>query len=217
MSQIAVSPESSRNSMSLGAVAVEIAGADDRPDRPANCPIPRTTPTLRAVHEPDRDVAARVAPQNVAHAVAVEVGEAGDRPGEGESGRGPPRTRSSPPFMSQTARFPPVSRQRMSPSPSPLKSPVATIDHVVATSPTLAVDEMVAPFMNQTAMLPAVVAPEQVGFAVAVEVALADDRPGRRYIAECRRCRDRPRRRSSARRPQLRRCRARRYRSCRRR
>src|ERR1700691_2695330 len=40
------------------------------------------------------------------------------------------------PFMNHIATSPPVSCQRMSLLPSPLKSPVSTIDHVVGTFPT---------------------------------------------------------------------------------
>src|SRR5260370_23304595 len=51
-----------------------------------------------------------------------------------------------------------VSRQRMSPLPSPLKSPVPTIDQLVGTFPTPAVlgFKMVVPFISQMATLPLV-------------------------------------------------------------
>src|SRR5215470_17523659 len=63
------------------------------------------------------------------------------------------------PFMNQIATLPPaVSRHRMSLLPSPLKSPVPTIDHVVGTFPTSAVlgFNTVVPFISQIATLPLV-------------------------------------------------------------
>src|SRR6266849_4221522 len=63
------------------------------------------------------------------------------------------------PFISQIARLPlVVSRQRMSHLPSPLKSPVPTIDQVVGTFPTPAVlgFKTVVPFISQIATLPLV-------------------------------------------------------------
>src|SRR5208282_3861312 len=65
------------------AVAVEVAGADDRPSAGRHGADVRGggIQDRGAVHQPDRHVAGRVAPQNVAHAVAVEVAGADDRPG----------------------------------------------------------------------------------------------------------------------------------------
>src|SRR6266852_5933583 len=63
------------------------------------------------------------------------------------------------PFISQIARLPlVVSRQRMSHLPSPLKSPVPTIDQLVGTFPTPAVlgFKTVAPFFSPIATLPLV-------------------------------------------------------------
>src|SRR5262249_58868282 len=62
------------------------------------------------------------------------------------------------PFISQIATLPPVSRQRMSDLPSPLKSPVPTMDQVVATFPTPAVlgFKTVVPSISQIATLPLV-------------------------------------------------------------
>src|SRR5260370_1226948 len=68
----------------------------------------------------------------------------------------PPDDNTCPPFMSQIAIFPLVSRQRMSPLPSPLKSAVPTTDQVVGTFPTPLDEDTCAPFMNQIAMLPLV-------------------------------------------------------------
>src|SRR5258708_7108674 len=61
------------------------------------------------------------------------------------------------PFISQIATLPlVVSRQRMSHLPSPLKSPVPTMDQVVGTFPTPAVlgFNTVVPFISQIATLP---------------------------------------------------------------
>src|SRR5260370_12303212 len=60
------------------------------------------------------------------------------------------------PFISQMATLPLVSRQRMSHLPSPLKSPVPTMDQVVATFPTPAVlgFKTVVPFISQIPPLP---------------------------------------------------------------
>src|SRR5258708_17256791 len=63
------------------------------------------------------------------------------------------------PFMNQIATLPlVVSRHRISLLPSPLKSPVPTIDQVVGTFPTPAVlgFETVVPFISQIATLPLV-------------------------------------------------------------
>src|SRR5258708_13026079 len=58
--------------------------------------------------------------------------------------------------MNHIDTLPLVSRQRMSPIPSPLKSPVATTVQLVETVP-IHVDEMTcAPFMSQIATLPLV-------------------------------------------------------------
>ena len=81
------------------------------------------------------------------------------------------------PFMSHIDTSPLVSCQRMSLLPSPLKSPVPMIDHLVATLPRPADDETVAPFMNHIARLPLVSRQRRSALAVAVEVAGSDDRP----------------------------------------
>src|SRR5260370_15616654 len=62
------------------------------------------------------------------------------------------------PFISQIATLPLVSLQRMSHLPSPLKSPVPTMDQVVGRFPTPAVFgfKPVAPFISQIATLPLV-------------------------------------------------------------
>src|SRR5215471_6153619 len=63
------------------------------------------------------------------------------------------------PFISQIAILPlVVSRQRMSHLPSPLKSPVPTMDQLVGTVPTPAVAafKTVVPFISQIATLPLV-------------------------------------------------------------
>src|SRR5262249_56615077 len=60
------------------------------------------------------------------------------------------------PFISQIATLPLVSRHRMSHLPSPLKSPVPTMDQVVATFPTPAAlgFKTAVPFISQIATLP---------------------------------------------------------------
>ena len=73
-----------------------------------------------------------------------------------------------------------VSRQTMSLLPSPLKSPVPTIDQFVATLPTLATRHTCDAVHEPDRRVAAGVAPQQVGLAVAVEVADAGDRPHRR-------------------------------------
>src|SRR5215831_18588777 len=62
------------------------------------------------------------------------------------------------PFMNQIAMLPLLSRHRTSLLPSPLKSPVPTIDQVVGTFPTAAVlgFKTVVPFTFQIATLPLV-------------------------------------------------------------
>src|SRR5258708_40185586 len=60
------------------------------------------------------------------------------------------------PFISQIATLPLVSIQRMSHLPSPLKSPVPTIDQTVDTLPTSADCRTCVPFINHTATLPLV-------------------------------------------------------------
>jgi hypothetical protein len=95
-----------------GAIAVEIAGHRDRPDcghvaEPAGCR------DRRAVRQPDRRIAADVAPQEVGLVVAVEVaGASSDQfvpmlPT-------PAFDRTVVPFMNQIDVLPLVSRQRMS-------------------------------------------------------------------------------------------------------
>src|SRR5258708_23255484 len=62
------------------------------------------------------------------------------------------------PFISQIATLPLLSCQTMSLLPSPLKSPVPTMDQVVRTFPTPAVlgFQMVVPFISQIPLLPLV-------------------------------------------------------------
>src|SRR5260370_5895617 len=62
------------------------------------------------------------------------------------------------PFISQIATLPLLSRHSTSLLPSPLKSPVPTIDQVVGTFPTPSVSgfNTVAPFISQIATLPLV-------------------------------------------------------------
>src|SRR5215467_15458757 len=63
-----------------GCVASSIGvGALDRPDG-GDISDPRRLCDLRAVHEPDRHIAAGVMPENVALAVAVEIARLDDRP-----------------------------------------------------------------------------------------------------------------------------------------
>ena len=83
MNQIARSPLVSPHRIGL-AIAVEIARPQDRPGGRRNDAQPPGRDDLRALHEPDRSVAAGVAPQNVGLAVAVEIGGAGDRPARGD-------------------------------------------------------------------------------------------------------------------------------------
>ena len=84
--------------------------------------------------------------------------------------------------------------------PSPLKSPVPTTDQLVGMAPTLAAEETVAPFMNQIAVLPLVSRHNRSAHAVAVEIALSDDRPSDGDAADAA-GRRAPPRRSSARTP----------------
>src|SRR5258708_20899753 len=60
------------------------------------------------------------------------------------------------PFMNQIATLPLVSCQRRSLLPSPLKSPVSTIDHTVGAEPTPADCLTCARFISHTATLPSV-------------------------------------------------------------
>ncbi len=73
------------------AVAVEVAGADDRPRGAyvSDAHGPRG-PGAVHVHQPDRSIAAAVAPQNVVLAVAVEVALSDERP---RGGHGAERAR----------------------------------------------------------------------------------------------------------------------------
>ena len=64
--------------------------------------------------------------------------------------------------MNQIARLPLVSRQRMSPLPSPLKSAVATTVQVVGTLPTPADDETWRAVHEPDRRIAAGVTPEQV-------------------------------------------------------
>jgi hypothetical protein len=59
-----------------------------------------------------------------------------------------------PPLMSHIARLPALSCQRISPLPSPLKSPVATTEQFVGMLPSGAVEVTAAPLRNQMAVLP---------------------------------------------------------------
>src|SRR5260221_5636772 len=60
------------------------------------------------------------------------------------------------PFMNHNAVLPLLSRQRRSLLPSPLKSPVSTIDQAVDTLPRPTADATVAPFMSHIAVVPLV-------------------------------------------------------------
>src|SRR5262245_13259269 len=61
------------------------------------------------------------------------------------------------PLISQIARLPALSRHTMSAMPSPLKSPVATIDQVVGTLPRPAALGSAVPLRNQIATSPVAV------------------------------------------------------------
>jgi len=82
----------------------------------------------RAVHEPDRRIAAGVAPENVAHAVAVEVRRS-RRPDRQTVDMlpSPALDATDVPFRNQIAVLPLVSRHSRSDLPSPLKSRCPTI------------------------------------------------------------------------------------------
>ena len=95
------------------------------------------------------------------------------------------------PFISHTATLPLLSRQRMSPMPSPLKSPTPTTDQVVGMLPTAAGRADRRAVHEPHRGVAAGVVPQQVGLAVAVEVALADDRPGGGHAADAARRRHR--------------------------
>src|ERR1039458_6701553 len=58
------------------------------------------------------------------------------------------------PFMNHIPRLPELSRHKMSPFPSALKSPVATTDQVVGTLPITDVEVTCVPFNCQTPTLP---------------------------------------------------------------
>ena len=109
----------------------------------------------RAVHEPHGDVAAGVAPQNVSLTVAVEVAGFRHRPTRRYS-REFAEEEIDDPFINHMATVPLVLRHRMSDLPSPLKSPVATIDQLFGTLPIAADVETAVPFMNHMATLPLV-------------------------------------------------------------
>jgi hypothetical protein len=106
-------------------------GALDRPDD-GNVSSPRRLDDLRSVHKPDRHIAAGVLPENVSHAVAVEVAGLDDRPAGQLLGTAPipPAWATCAPFISQIARLPLLSRHRMSLFPLP------ATDHTVGTFPT---------------------------------------------------------------------------------
>ena len=95
---------------------------------------------------------------------------------------------------------------RMSLVPSPLKSPVPTTDQAAGSCRGQRPADW-PPLINQTDTSPLVLLPENVGVAVAVEVAGAGDRPGDRHGAEVdadRTVRSRSSARSSIRRRRLR-------------
>ena len=76
---------------------------------------------------PDHIGAVTVAPQDVGHAVAVEIADAGNGPGRGHARQAHAR-RHSCCRMSQMLFVPSLLRHRMSDLPSPLKSPVPATD-----------------------------------------------------------------------------------------
>ena len=100
---------------------------------PLKSPVPTTDqvvgtsprPTARgdrgAVHQPHRQVAAGVAPEQVILAVNVEVALSDDRPGGGHRAETQPEETVAP-FISHIAKLPLVSRQRRSLLLWPLKS-----------------------------------------------------------------------------------------------
>src|SRR5258708_31037426 len=77
---VSLTPLISPASGGAGCAASSIGvGALDRPDG-GEISDPRRLCDLRAVHEPDRHIAAGVIPENVALAVAVEIARLDDRP-----------------------------------------------------------------------------------------------------------------------------------------
>ena len=194
----------SRQRISLLPSPLKSPVADDRPDGRI---MPRTeTCKDRAVHEPDRDVAAGVAPENVGLAVAVEVAGADDWPRWSGTLPRPP--------ADDDCRAVHQPDRHVAAGVAPENVAVAVAVEVAGSgdgpdrrhiAETCRSTETAGPFINQIATIAAGVAPEPVGLAVAVEVALADDRPVGRHRAERRRLAGSVRR-SSAKSPRCRCC-----------
>ena len=128
---------------------------------------------------PEIGAAVVVAPQDVGLAVAVEVAGVLRCARSGRRCRqGPGRLSARPPSISQMATRPLSLRHRMSALPSPLKSPASVDVPVVPMLPTRRWPGR----RSRAVHLPdadraVVVAPQDVGLAVAVEVAGAGDVP----------------------------------------
>src|SRR5262249_32249550 len=88
------------------------------------------------------------------------------------------------PFISHIATLPEVSSQRTSALPSALKSPTPPTFQRAPTWPTPAASRTPRPVISQIATVPEGVEPQEVGVAVAVEVAGADDGPLRARIGQ---------------------------------
>ena len=137
-----------------------------------------------AVHQPDRRRAVVVLPQDVGLAVAVEVAGAARRASRARIVPNAARRRSRcVPFISQIAGVPSSFRHRMSALPSPLKSPVPSIVPARPRIGRAAPPPIECRAVHQPDRRRAVVVlPQDVGLAVAVEVAGALDVPARARI-----------------------------------
>ena len=139
----------------------------------------------RSVHLPDRGLAIGVLQQDVGIAVAVEVAGSDRlpaRPGVGAD-RAPPPIGFIP-FISQTATCPFAFCHRMSAWPSPLKSPVPMAFQLGPgwRRPWPAAGDLARPVHLPDRGLTVRVLPQDVGMAIAIEVAAGSDggpaRPG---------------------------------------
>ena len=131
----------------------------------------------RAVHLPHSDVAADVAPENVTHAVAVEVAGSDNRPMRLHSrqrGRVPSNRRAVHlPYCNIAAGVPPKNVALTVAVEVPASDDRPVGGHLRDTE--VDASKTVAPLISHIAILPLRVTPENVGLAVTVEVADTDD------------------------------------------
>ena len=168
--------------------------------------LPTTPPPITSgpVHLPHRDVAAGVLPQDVGLAVAVEIADAGDLPAVRDRRTDDGARRYRGPFISQIATLPLVFCHRMSDLPSPLKSPVpAKCQLGPGSAPTTAAADHAGAVHLPDGDVAAGVLPQDIGLAVAVEIAgaaMLPVGPGRQAdepLRDRRWCRSSPRSRHS--------------------